>query len=42
MKKLLLSSIVLFIFSLSILIFQISCKKSAKGRSTERNIHRQQ
>ena len=31
MKKLLLSSIVLFIFSLSILIFQISCKKSAKA-----------
>jgi len=33
MKKLLLSSIVLFLFSASILIFQVSCKKEAKAES---------
>lgn len=31
MKKLLLSSIVLFLFSASILMFQMSCKKEAKA-----------
>lgn len=33
MKKLLLSSIVLFLFSLSIVVFQISCKKEIKAQS---------
>jgi Tol biopolymer transport system component len=34
MKKLLLSSIALFIFSISMLLFQISCHKEASARST--------
>ena len=34
MKKLLLSSIVLFLFSASIMLFQISCQKQANARNT--------
>lgn len=34
MKKLLLSSIVLFLFSASIMMFQISCQKQANARTT--------
>ena len=34
MKKLLMSSVVLTLFSLSILIFQISCKKEATAQTT--------
>jgi len=34
MKKLLLSTIVLLAFSLSIVLFQLSCKKDAKAAST--------
>jgi hypothetical protein len=33
MKKLLLSSIVLFLFSASMVLFQISCKKEAKAET---------
>lgn len=34
MKKILLSTIVLFCFSLSIILFQISCKKTAEAQGT--------
>jgi hypothetical protein len=35
MKKLLLSSIVLFLFSASIMMFQVSCQKDANARINE-------
>jgi hypothetical protein len=35
MKKILLSTIVLTAFSLSIVLFQLSCKKEAKAQSTQ-------
>lgn len=37
MKKLLLSSIVLFLFAISIMIFDLSCKKDAVGQSQSTN-----
>jgi hypothetical protein len=40
MKKLLLSSIVLFLFSASIILFQISCKKEVIGQVTSPQLNK--